>query len=65
MPEMNYLGAGGLQNPAHDIDRHVMAVEQAGCGNHPNIPAALNSRADIENFRLWFSHVDPFSQVLA
>ena len=65
MPEVNYLGAGGLQNPAHDIDRHVMAVKQAGCGNHPNILTALCSGADIENFSLWFSHIDPFTQVLA
>jgi hypothetical protein len=64
VPEMNHFGTGGLQNPAHDIDRYIVAVKQAGCGNHPNILTALSGSADIENFRLWLSHIDPFCQAM-
>ena len=30
MAEVDHLAAAGLQDPAHDVDRRVMAVEQAG-----------------------------------
>ena len=49
---------------AHDIDRRIVTVKQAGRGNHSNILIASSSAADIKYFSLWLSHVDPVSQVL-
>ena len=33
VPEVDHLGALALQDAAHDVDRGVMAVEQAGGGD--------------------------------
>jgi hypothetical protein len=39
--EVNHLGAGRLQNPAHDVDRGIMAVEQRGSGNETDLVLGL------------------------
>jgi len=36
VPEMDHLGALRLQDPAHDVDRGVVAVEQGGRGDEAN-----------------------------
>jgi hypothetical protein len=36
MAEVNNLSAGGLQDPAHDIDRRVMAIKQGTGGDDSN-----------------------------
>ena len=34
--QVHHLGALGLEQPAHDVDGGVVAVEQAGGGHEPN-----------------------------
>ena len=34
--EVDHLGALALQDPPHDVDRGVVAVEQAGGGDEPH-----------------------------
>ena len=34
VPEVDHLGALALEDPPHDVDRGVVAVEQAGRGHH-------------------------------
>ena len=36
VPEVDDLGALALQDPPHDVDRGVVAVEQAGGGDEPD-----------------------------
>ncbi|CAB4762621.1 unannotated protein [freshwater metagenome] len=36
MTQMDHLGALRLQNATHDVDRHVMAIKQARCGDKTN-----------------------------
>ena len=36
MAEVDHLGALGLEDPPHDVDRRVVAVEQAGGGDEPD-----------------------------
>jgi hypothetical protein len=33
---MNYFRSAGLQDPAHDVDGSIMAVEQGCSGNDPD-----------------------------
>ncbi len=33
MPPVGRLGAGALEDPSHDVDSGVMAIEEAGGGN--------------------------------
>ena len=42
--QMNDLGPGSLQHPAHDIDRCIMTVEQRGGGHEPNLVRGLVGR---------------------
>ena len=37
MAEVDHLGAGGLQDAAHDVDRGVVAVEQRGGGDEAHL----------------------------
>ena len=37
MPEMNHFRAGRLHDPAHDIDRRVVPVKEAGRGDEANL----------------------------
>ena len=39
MPQMDNLGTGCLQDPAHDIDRGIVSVEQTGGGNETDLVA--------------------------
>ena len=43
--EMNHLGALGLQDPPHDVDRCVVPVEQRGRSEHPD-----RSRGNVKAF---------------
>jgi hypothetical protein len=49
--EVDDLGALGLEDPPHDVDRRVVTVEQAGGGDHPHgvdrsMELALHIRQD-------------------
>ena len=39
--EMDDFDAAGLEDAAHDVDRCIMAVEQARCGNEANFVLCL------------------------
>ena len=43
--EVDDLGAGGLEMPAHDVDRRVVAVEERGRGDDADVVAGLVGRA--------------------
>jgi hypothetical protein len=45
MPQMNNLGTTGLQNPAHDIDRRIMTVEQTGSGDEADFMSGFTWRS--------------------
>ncbi len=50
VPEVDDLAALGLEDPAHDVDRRVMPVEQAGGGHEPDgvtRKAVLGHRAPL------------------
>ena len=39
--KVHHLGAGGLQDAAHDVDRRVVAVEQGGGGDQADLVPGL------------------------
>ena len=43
VPEMHDLGPGGLEDPAHDVDRGVVPVEQARRGDETNPGGGLGA----------------------
>lgn len=36
MTQVNYFNSGRLNNPAHDVDGSIMAIEKTGCCNNSN-----------------------------
>jgi len=57
---MDHLTAGGLDNPAHNVDGRIMAIKQAGRGYNANFIfgfVGLNRSVPGENtgFALFFS----------
>ncbi len=42
--EVDHLATGRLQDAAHDVDRRVMTVEQAGGGDEPDLVLRLDDR---------------------
>jgi hypothetical protein len=51
MTNVNHLNPGILQNPAHDIDRSIMAVKQRGGGYDFNrIDGGVYFRFWVHNF---------------
>ncbi len=54
--EMDHLGALRLQDPAHDVDRRVVAVEQRRRGQHPHRIARY--------VQLWLVHLSPTTRNL-
>ena len=46
--EVNDLGARALQDAAHDVDRRVMAVEQAGGGDETKLAARMCGGGQID-----------------
>ncbi len=56
--EMDHLAAGRLQDPAHDVDRRVVAVKKAGRGDEPDLVLWLDDRRffrDRDVVHEWFS----------
>ena len=41
MPQMDHLRSATLQNTPHNINRRIMPIEQACCGNYPDLIFAL------------------------
>ncbi len=52
VPEVDHFGAGTLQHPANDVDRGVVAVEQACRGNEANGAAHLGRTRRFSRARL-------------
>src|SRR5437867_221831 len=44
MAEVDHLAAGRLEDPAHDVDRRVVAVEQARRGDEAHLMGGLGDR---------------------
>jgi hypothetical protein len=49
VPEVDDLGAGGLENPPHDVDRRIVAVEKRRSGDETHLVLGLVSDEFLGN----------------